>query len=84
MDGPPIDDGAVAVAGDRIEAVGRFEEVRALGGAVTDLGEVVAPARPDQRALPSRFHVVARDDRAAAVVCRLDPSDQRAAPRSFR
>ena len=41
MDGPPIDDGAVAVAGDRIAAVGRFEEIRALGGSVIDLGEVI-------------------------------------------
>jgi cytosine/adenosine deaminase-related metal-dependent hydrolase len=42
MDGPPIDDGAVVVAGDQIAAVGRFGEVRALGGgSVIDLGEVV-------------------------------------------
>ncbi len=41
MDGPPIDNGAVAVAGDRIVDVGRFEAVRrAEGGEVTDLGEV--------------------------------------------
>ena len=47
MDGPPIDNGAVAVAGDRITAVGRFAEdrSRAVGGPVTDLGEVVAAAR---------------------------------------
>ena len=36
-DGP----GAVAVAGDRIAAVGRFDEIRALGGSVIDLGEVI-------------------------------------------
>ena len=42
MDGAPIDDGAVAVEGDRIVDVGRYDEVRARGsGAVTDLGEVV-------------------------------------------
>ncbi len=41
MDGPPIDNGAVAVAAERIAAVGRFEEVQAQGGAVTDLGEMV-------------------------------------------
>ncbi len=27
MDGPPIDDGAVAITGDRIAAVGRFAEI---------------------------------------------------------
>ncbi len=41
MDGPPIDDGAVAIAGGRITAAGRFAEVRAAGGEVTDLGEMV-------------------------------------------
>ena len=41
MDGPPIDDGAVAVEGERIAAAGRFAEVRAQGGTVNDLGEVV-------------------------------------------
>ena len=41
MDGPPIDDGAVAVVGERIADVGRFKDVRAQGGAVTDLGEMV-------------------------------------------
>lgn len=41
MDGPPIDNGAVAVAGEQIAAVGRFEAMRAEGGAITDLGEVV-------------------------------------------
>src|SRR6266849_3866744 len=41
MDGPPLDDGAVAVEGERIVASGRFAEVRAQGGTVNDLGEVV-------------------------------------------
>ena len=41
MDGQPIDNGGVAVADGSIAAVGRFEEVRAQGGAVTDLGEMV-------------------------------------------
>lgn len=41
MDGPPVDDGAVAVAGERIMAAGRFAEVRAQGGTVNDLGDVV-------------------------------------------
>jgi len=41
MDGPPIDNGAVAIVGERIAAVGPFAEVRAHGGAVTDLGEMV-------------------------------------------
>ena len=41
MDGPPVDDGAVAVAGERIMAAGRFADVRTQGGTVNDLGEVV-------------------------------------------
>lgn len=41
MDGPPVENGAVAIAGDRITAAGRFDEVRAEGGPVTDLGEMV-------------------------------------------
>jgi cytosine/adenosine deaminase-related metal-dependent hydrolase len=41
MDGPPVDDGAVAVAGEHIVAAGRFAEVRTQGGVVNDLGAVV-------------------------------------------
>ena len=41
MDGPPIDDGAVAVDGERIVSAGRFSDVRAENGNVHDLGEVV-------------------------------------------
>src|SRR5438552_10326854 len=41
LDGPPIENGAVAVEGERIAAVGRFEELRTQGGAVTDLGDMV-------------------------------------------
>jgi cytosine/adenosine deaminase-related metal-dependent hydrolase len=41
MDGRPLDDGAVAVVGDRIAEVDRFDEVRLRnGGEVVDLGEV--------------------------------------------
>jgi aminodeoxyfutalosine deaminase len=42
MDGAPIDNGAVAVEGDRIVDVGLYDEVRTRrGGALDDLGEVV-------------------------------------------
>ncbi|MEO5718436.1 MAG: amidohydrolase family protein, partial [Chthoniobacterales bacterium] len=42
MDGAPIENGAVAVTGDRIIDAGRQDEVRARrSGPVTDLGEVV-------------------------------------------
>ena len=40
MDGPPIENGAIAVSGDRIVDVGNFEEIKARNaGAVIDLGE---------------------------------------------
>jgi cytosine/adenosine deaminase-related metal-dependent hydrolase len=42
MDGPPIENGAVAVAGERITGVGSFPEVRAQSlGEVMDLGEQI-------------------------------------------
>ncbi|HEY1582560.1 MAG TPA: hypothetical protein VGF73_05635, partial [Chthoniobacterales bacterium] len=41
LDGPPLDDGAVAITGDRIAAVAPFAELRVRGGEITDLGEVV-------------------------------------------
>jgi len=41
MDGRPIDDGGVAIEGERIVAAGRFSDVRAEGGSLTDLGEMV-------------------------------------------
>jgi aminodeoxyfutalosine deaminase len=42
MDGNPIENGAVAVAGDRIVSVGRFEDVKAeRDGEVLDLGEQI-------------------------------------------
>ncbi|HEY2712500.1 MAG TPA: amidohydrolase family protein [Chthoniobacterales bacterium] len=41
MTGPPIDNGAVAIEGDRIAAVGPFQEIKASGGELQDLGEVV-------------------------------------------
>lgn len=40
MDGAPIENGAVAVSGDRIADVGKFDEIRARNaGQVIDLGE---------------------------------------------
>jgi cytosine/adenosine deaminase-related metal-dependent hydrolase len=40
MDGPPIDNGAVAVSGNRIADVGKFVEIKtANSGEVVDLGE---------------------------------------------
>ena len=41
MDGPPLDNGAVAVVGYRIAAVGRLPEISAPGNTTIDLGEVV-------------------------------------------
>ena len=42
MAGEPIEDGAVAIAGNQIADVGRFKEVRAhYGGEVLDLGEQI-------------------------------------------
>ena len=42
IDGPPIENGAVSVKGNRVAAVGGVEEIRAAhSGEVTDLGEVV-------------------------------------------
>src|SRR5437660_12446028 len=41
MDGPPIENGAVAVSGDRIADVGKFPEISArhAGDEIVDLGE---------------------------------------------
>ncbi len=40
MDGPPIENGAVAISGGQIQAVGAFDEVRRLyAGKLHDLGE---------------------------------------------
>jgi len=41
MDGRPIDNGAVVIAGNRIQAVGRFDEIRSRCRRFDDLGEVV-------------------------------------------
>src|SRR4029077_2721652 len=40
MDGPPIDNGAVAVSGNKIVDVGKFDEIKTRNaGEVVDLGE---------------------------------------------
>jgi cytosine/adenosine deaminase-related metal-dependent hydrolase len=40
MDGPPIEDGAVAISGDRIADVGKFDQIKTRNsGTVVDLGE---------------------------------------------
>jgi cytosine/adenosine deaminase-related metal-dependent hydrolase len=41
MDGPPIHDGAVAIEGNRVRAVGAFHEIAPRGGEVLDLGEQI-------------------------------------------
>src|SRR5437660_12097898 len=43
MDGPPIENGAVAVSGDRIADVGKFPEISArhAGDEIVDLGECI-------------------------------------------
>ncbi|HEX8312770.1 MAG TPA: amidohydrolase family protein [Chthoniobacteraceae bacterium] len=41
MDGPPIENGAVAIEGNRLRAVGTFAELAQLGGDVLDLGEQI-------------------------------------------
>lgn len=38
---PPIDDGAVIVRGKRIEAVGRFADLRSSESEVVDLGDSI-------------------------------------------
>src|SRR5436190_10755824 len=40
MDGPPIDNGAVALSGNKVVDVGKFDEIKTRnGGEVVDLGE---------------------------------------------
>ena len=40
MDGPPIENGAVAISGDRIVDVGKFDQIKTRNsGTVIDLGE---------------------------------------------
>ena len=40
MDGPPIENGAVVISGNRIAAVGKFDEIKARNaGEIVDLGE---------------------------------------------
>ena len=42
MDGPPIENGAVAIEGNRIAGVGRFEDIKASHpGEILDLGEQI-------------------------------------------
>src|SRR5213079_2684629 len=40
MDGPPIDNGAVALSGNKVVDVGKFDEIKTRnGGEIVDLGE---------------------------------------------
>jgi hypothetical protein len=58
MAGPTVDNGAVAISGDRIAAVGAFDEImKSNTGDVLDLGErILLPGFTN--ALPSRLHRV--------------------------
>lgn len=41
MNGPPLEDGAVVVTGERIRAAGKWVEMRSAGGEVIDLGDSI-------------------------------------------
>ena len=70
MVGEPIENAAVAIAGNQIAGVGRFEEVRARhGGEVLDLGEQIL--------LPGLINAHCHlDYTATAILQRLDLGDQ--------
>src|SRR6059058_5429212 len=94
MDGVPIDNGAVAISGDRIIDVGKFDEIKVRSRkSIDDSPPDSSPSRArrlrcrswrasavagtDQRALSSRLHLLARQNLAAKIFCRLDSGNQR-------
>ena len=75
MDGPPIENGAVRVRGERIIEVGKFSDLPpTLTRSSTWV--ITFSSGANQRPLPSRLHVLTRQNSSAAIIRRLDPRYQ--------
>ena len=74
MDGAPIENGAVAISGDRIVDVGKFDQIKTRNsGSRGRSWRASAAAGSDQRPLSSRLHMFTRENSPAKIVHRLDP-----------
>ena len=75
MHGAPIDNGAVAVSGNRIVEVGRFDDIKKRNtGNTVDLGQhALLPGLINAHC--HLDYTFARKDLATEIFYRLDPSD---------